>query len=39
MQRRELFQVKREQLFNDEVIRKQEIQLDLDEAKINNHSH
>lgn len=39
MQRRELFQVKREQLFSDEVIRKQETQLDLDEAKINNHSH
>lgn len=38
-QRKELFRLRREKAFSDEVIRKQEMQLDLDEAKINNHSH
>jgi len=38
-QRKELFQMRKENSFNDEVIRKQELQLDLDEAKINNHTH
>lgn len=35
-QRKELFQLRRERSFSAEVIRKQELQLDLDEAKINN---
>lgn len=38
-QRKELFKLRREKAYSDEVIRKQELQVDLDEAKINNHSH
>lgn len=38
-QRKELFQLRREKAFSDEVIRKQEMQLDLDEAKVNNNTH
>lgn len=39
LQRKELSRLRREEIFSDEVIRKQEMQLDLDEAKVNNHSH
>jgi CPA1 family monovalent cation:H+ antiporter len=38
-QRKELFRMRKENAFSDEIIRKQELQLDLDEAKINNHTH
>lgn len=34
-QRRELFAIKKENIFDDEVLRKQEAQLDLDEARLN----
>jgi Na+/H+ antiporter len=37
-QRRELFKLRKEKLYSDEVIRKQELQLDLDEARVSNHS-
>jgi monovalent cation/hydrogen antiporter len=37
-QRRELFKLRKEKAFSDEVIRKQELQLDLDEARVSNHS-
>jgi monovalent cation/hydrogen antiporter len=33
-QRRELFQIRREKAFSDEAIRKQAMQLDLEEARI-----
>jgi len=36
-QRRELFKLRKEKAFSDEVIRKQELQLDLDEARVSNH--
>jgi CPA1 family monovalent cation:H+ antiporter len=36
-QRKELFQLRKEKAFSDEVIRKQELQLDLDETKLTNH--
>jgi monovalent cation/hydrogen antiporter len=39
LQRKELFQLRRERSFSDGVIRKRELQLDLDEAKINNGTH
>jgi len=38
-QRKELFQLRKEKAFSDEVIRKQELQLDLDETKVTNHTH
>ncbi|HEX6225246.1 MAG TPA: Na+/H+ antiporter [Chryseolinea sp.] len=38
-QRKELFMLRKEKAFSDEVIRKQELQLDLDETKISNHTH
>jgi CPA1 family monovalent cation:H+ antiporter len=34
MQRRELFQIKRERLFSEEEIRKAEMQIDIDELRI-----
>lgn len=37
-QRKELFQMRKENAFSDEIIQKQ-LQIDLDEAKINNHTH
>lgn len=37
-QRKELFKLRTEKAFSDEVIRKQELQLDLDEARVSNHS-
>lgn len=38
-QRDELFQLRRAEAFSDDVIRKQEAQIDLDETKIQNHTH
>lgn len=38
-QRNELFQLRREEAFSDDAIRKQEAQIDLNEAKIQHHSH
>ncbi len=39
LQRKELFQVRKEKFFSDEEIRKAELQLDLNELKITGHSH
>lgn len=39
VQRRELFKIRKEKLFSDEEIRRQEYQLDFDEAKIIAPSH
>lgn len=39
VQRRELFQLRREKAFTDEAIRKQELLLDLEESKIINSTH
>lgn len=38
-QRKELFQLRKEKYFSDEEIRKAELQLDLEELKINNTNH
>ncbi|HZB14285.1 MAG TPA: cation:proton antiporter, partial [Chryseolinea sp.] len=38
-QRKELFRLRKDRAFSDEVIRKQELQLDLDETKVTNHTH
>ncbi|HEY3403125.1 MAG TPA: cation:proton antiporter, partial [Ohtaekwangia sp.] len=35
-QRKKLFELRRDKAFSDEVIRKQELQIDLDETKISN---
>ena len=39
IQRKELFLLRKEKHFDDEVLRKQQAQLDLDEAKINHYVH
>ncbi|RBL93855.1 Na+/H+ antiporter [Chitinophaga flava] len=39
LQRKELFQLRRHNVFSDEVIRSQEMQLDLDEMKIMRPGH
>ncbi len=39
LQRKELFQLRREKFYSDEEIRKAELQLDLDELKISGHNH
>lgn len=39
IQRKELFNLRREKVFSDELIRKQEQHLDLDEAKLLNSTH
>ena len=39
VQRRELFLIRKEKQFSDEEIRRQEYQLDFDEAKIIAPSH
>jgi monovalent cation/hydrogen antiporter len=38
VQRQELFQLRREKVFEDECIRSQEAQLDLDESKISDET-
>jgi Na+/H+ antiporter len=39
LQRRELYQIRREKIFSDPAIRKQEAQIDLAETKLNPHHH
>jgi len=39
VQRKELTRLRREKKFEDEVLRKHEAQLDLDEARLNHHNH
>ncbi|MCD9016514.1 Na+/H+ antiporter [Parachryseolinea silvisoli] len=38
-QRKELALIRREKLYDHEVVRKQEAQLDLEEAKLNHYTH
>ena len=39
VQRKELFLLRKEKSFDDNIIRKQEAQLDLDEAKLNHYTY